>query len=251
MVAMPLSSDVDPSARSGHAPDMPHLSAPRVAALICLLAIIALRPAPVAAVAPRTLALAEEQIRQIVSHAAVRIEVEDATTRSVCTGWVGWSEEVRSAAYTAAHCYRTGARYRLTMDGHDDAVYATNLTRWDSLDLMVLWFPRGGLPALRFWKPIPGGPFRAVYVLSERGAPLRLVDVAVPRVHWEVHFNTHPVAVAVPLMSAPGTSGAPVVDLADGKLVGMIVGFAVDRPDLAAVVPAQSIYDALTAAMRR
>jgi hypothetical protein len=126
-----------------------------------------------------------------------------------------------------------------------------SLSRWESLDLMVLWFPRGALPALRFWKPIPVGPFRALYVLTERGAPLRVVDVAVPRVHWEVRFHTHPAAVAVPLLSAPGTSGAPVVDLADGALVGMIVGYAVDSPDLAAVVPAQSIYDTLIATPRR
>jgi hypothetical protein len=98
---------------------------------------------------------------------------------------------------------------------------------------------------------MPAGPFRALYVLTERSAPLRIVDVAVPRVHWEIRFNTHPAAVAVPLMSAPGTSGAPVVDLADGALVGMIVGYAIDRPDLAAVVPAQSIYDALIATPHR
>src|SRR3972149_6023281 len=122
---------------------------------------------------------------------------------------------------------------------------------WEGLDLMVLWFPRGGLPALRFWKPVPAGAFHAVYVLSERGAALRLVDVAVPRVHWEIRFHTHPVAVAIPLLSAPGTSGAPLVDLADGALVGVIVGVAVGRPELAAVVPAQSIFDALTAPARR
>ena len=230
---------------------MTPLRAPRVAALLCLLALTAARPMPAGA-APQARALAPtaNQVRQIVSHASVRIEVEDAVMRGVCTGWIGWSEDTRSAAYTAAHCFRAGARYRLIVAGSDDVVYATNLTRWESLDLMVLWFPRGGLPALRSWKPMPAGPFRAVYVLSARGAPLRLVDVAVPRVHWEIRFNTHPLAVAVPLMSVPGTSGAPVVDLRDGALVGMIVGFAVDRPELAAVVPAQSIYDALVAASR-
>jgi len=251
MFPMTLSSDVYPSARSGHARDMARLSAPRVAAFVYLLALVAVWSTPAAAAPPRTLAPTADQIRHIVSHAAVRIEVEDADTRSVCTGWIGWSEDTRSAAYTAAHCFRAGARYRLTVIGSDDAVYATNLTRWESLDLMVLWFPRGGLPALRFWKPVPAGAFHAVYVLSERGAALRLVDVAVPRVHWEIRFHTHPVAVAIPLLSAPGTSGAPLVDLADGALVGMIVGFAVDRPALAAVVPAQSIYDALTAAAHR
>ena len=224
---------------------------PRVVAPICLLALIAVWSAPTAAAPPGTLAPTADQVRHIVSHAAVRIEVEDAGARSVCTGWIGWSEEARSAAYTAAHCFRRGASYRLTVIDSNDPVYATNLTRWESLDLMVLWFPRGGLPALRFWKPIPAGAFHAVYAFSARGAPLRLVDVAVPRVHWEIRFYTHPAAVAVPLPSAPGTSGAPVVDLADGALVGMIVGFAVDRPQLAAVVPAQSIYDALMVTPRR
>jgi hypothetical protein len=218
---------------------------------ICLLALISVWSASTAAAAPRSLAPSAEQVRSFISHAAVRIDVETADAHGVCTGWVGWSEETRSAAYTAAHCFRDGARYRLTAVGHDDGVYASSVTRWDSLDLMVLWFPRGGLAAIRFWKPIPAGPFRALYALSDRGAPLRLIDVAVPRVYWEVHFITHPVAVAVPLFSAPGTSGAPVVDLADGALVGMIVGFAVDRPDLAAVIPAQSIYDLLISTPRR
>lgn len=223
----------------------------RPAALLCLLGMLALWPVVPAAGAPRAPGPSADKIRSFVSHATVRIEVEEATFRGICTGWIGWSEEARSAAYTAGHCYRPGAYYRLTsLDGRD-AVYATSLSRWESLDLMVLWFPRGALPALRFWKPMPAGPFRALYVLTERSAPLRIVDVAVPGVHWEIRFNTHPAAVAVPLMSAPGTSGAPVVDLADGALVGMIVGYAIDRPDLAAVVPAQSIYDALIATPHR
>ncbi|HEY6103174.1 MAG TPA: trypsin-like peptidase domain-containing protein [bacterium] len=224
----------------------------RAGAFICFLALISAWPAaaPVGA-APRSLTPSAEQVRSFVSHAAVRIDVETSDTHGICTGWIGWSEEARSAAYTAAHCFRAGAHYRLTPVGSDEGVYANSVTRWESLDLMVLWFPRGGLVAIRFWKPIPAGPFRALYALSDRGAPLRLVDVSVPRVYWEVHFNTHPVAVAVPLFSAPGTSGAPVVDLADGALVGMIVGFAVDRPDLAAVIPAQSIYDLLISTPRR
>jgi hypothetical protein len=223
----------------------------RPSALLCLAALFALWPVRPATGAPRTPGTSAEQIRSVVSHAIVRIEVEDANFRGMCTGWIGWSEDARSAAYTAGHCYRPGAYYRLTsLDGRDSA-YAMSLSRWESLDLMVLWFPRGALPALRFWKPMPAGPFRALYVLTERGAPLRIVDVAVARVHWEIRFNTHPAAVAVPLTSAPGTSGAPVVDLADGALVGMIVGYAVDRPDLAAVVPAQSIYEALIATPRR
>jgi len=225
--------------------------APRLALLLCLLGLLsAWSPSTVAAPGRPTTPTAE-QVRSVVAHAAVRIEVEDADSRSVCTGWIGWSEDTRSAAYTAAHCYRPAAHYRLTVIDGSDAVYATNIVRWENLDLMVLWFPRGGLAALRSWKPMPGGPFRAVYVLSERGAPPRLVDVVVPRVHWEVRFHTHPAAVAIPLLSVPGTSGAPVVDLADGALVGMIVGFAADQPALAAVVPAQSIFDALTAPARR
>jgi hypothetical protein len=225
--------------------------AARLAASLSLLALIALWPAAETAAAPRGSAPSADEVRSFVSHATVRIEVEEATFRGICTGWIGWSEDTRSAAYTAGHCYRPGAYYRLTSIDGRDSVYAMSLSRWDSLDLMVLWFPRGALPALRFWKPMPAGPFRALYVFTERGAPQRIVDVAVPRVHWEVRFNTHPAAVAVPLLSAPGTSGAPVVDLADGALVGMIVGYAVDRPDLAAVVPAQSIYDALISMPRR
>lgn len=226
----------------------------RLAAAIGLLALgtALLSPAVAPAAAPsRAPVPTAEQIRDTVLRAAVRIEIGDDATRTICTGWVGWSEVARSVAYTAGHCFRAGARYRIVIAGSDIAEYATNLTRWETLDLMVLWFPRGGLPALRVWKPMPTGPFRAVYVLSERGGPLRLVDITVPRIPSEIRFYTHPMAVAIPLPSAPGTSGAPVVDLDDGALLGMIVGYAFDRPALAAVIPAQSIYDALTAPTRR
>ncbi len=252
MVEMTLSSgsDVYASLPWGHGRDMRRATLCR-AILITLLSVLTAWPVSAAASEPvESAARAAQEIRQTVAHIAVRVEVEGSGTENVCTGWIGWSEEGRSAAYTAAHCYRAGARYRLIVAG-GDPVYATSLARWDGLDLMVLWFPRGHLPALRIWKPLPAGAFRAVYALSEHGAPLRLVDVAIPRVYWEIRFQSHPLAVALPLTSAPGTSGAPVVDLADGALIGMIVGFALDRPELAAVVPAQSIYDALTTATRR
>ncbi len=223
-------------------------ASPCLLALAALLTLTAPHPWGGAATASPP---SSDQIRAVVSQAAVRIEVEDAGFHGLCTGWVGWSEEGRSAAYTAGHCYRPGAYYRLTgIDGRAP-VYAMSLSRWEHLDLMVLWFPRGMLPALRFWKPLPAGPFRALYVFTQRGGPQRVVDVDVARVWWEVRFYTHPAAVAVPLLSAPGTSGAPVVDLADGALVGMIVGYAADHPNLAAVLPAQSIYDTLLATPRR
>ncbi|MGH2398233.1 MAG: trypsin-like peptidase domain-containing protein [bacterium] len=190
-----------------------------------------------------------ESVRQLLQDVAVRIDIIGEETRGICTGWIGWSEHTRSAAYTAAHCYREGARYRLTL-GTGETVFATSLTRWDGLDLMALWIPRGDLRALRSWKPMPGGAFHVFYVLSERGAPPRFVDVPIPRVYWEIRFENHPSAVALPLYSVPGTSGAPVVDAADGLLVGMIVGFVTERPGVAAVVPAQSIYEALSSASR-
>ncbi|MDQ7843031.1 MAG: hypothetical protein QN141_05920 [Armatimonadota bacterium] len=205
----------------------------------------ALAAAPAAPAAPQDLA----GVRQLLEEAAVRIDVEGARVRGVCTGWIGWTEESQSAAYTAAHCYREGASYRITLRG-GEPVYATGFMRWDDLDLMALWLPRGRLRALRGWKRLPPGPFHAVYVLNDRGAGLRLVDAPVPRVYWEIRFENHPVAVALPLYSAPGTSGAPVVDAADGLLVGMVVGFVSERPDVAAVVPAQEIYDLLVRASR-
>ncbi len=190
-----------------------------------------------------------EPVRQLLQDVAVRIDIEAEQTRGICTGWIGWSEEVRSAAYTAAHCYRDGARYRVTL-GTGETVYASALTRWEGLDLMALWIPRGALRALRNWKPIPGGAFHVLYVLNERGGPLRFVDVPIPRVYWEIRFENHPSAVALPLYSVPGTSGAPVIDAADGLLVGMVVGFVTERPEVAAVVPAQNIYEALSGAAR-
>jgi|GEM_PF-3839541 len=175
---------------------------------------------------------------------AVRVDVEGGLQRGVCTGWIGWTEESRSAAYTAGHCFREGARYRITLGG-GEAVYATSFMRWESLDLMALWVPRGRLRALRGWKRLPDGPFHALYVLNERGGPLRFIDTPIPRVYWEIRFENHPSAIALPLYSVPGTSGAPVIDGADGLLIGMVVGFVSERPDVAAVIPAQNIYDAL------
>ncbi len=180
----------------------------------------------------------------LLAQVAVRVDVELPGGRGACTGWVGWSEPARSAVYTAAHCFRDDARYRLEFST-GDAVYATGMARWEALDLMALWAPRGLLPALRVWKPLPSGPFRVLYVLRDRDAGVRVADAHIPRVYWEIRFQNHPAAVALPLYSAPGTSGSPVVDAADGLLVGMVVGFLVDRQDIAAVVPAQQIHAAL------
>jgi len=202
-------------------------------------------PAPADRLAPAAL----DSSRQLLQEVAVRVDIEGSQQRRVCTGWIGWSEESRSAAYTAAHCFREGARYRVTLSS-GEAFYATNLARWEGLDFMALWLPRGGLRALRGWKRLPDGPFHALYVLNERGAPLRFVDAPVPRVYWEIRFENHPTAIALPLYSVPGTSGAPVIDGADGLLIGMVVGFVTERPEVAAVVPAQNIYDVLVNASR-
>ena len=115
---------------------------------------------------------------------------------------------------------------------------------------MALWIPKGHLPVLRAWKHLPVAPFRAMYMLTERGNGSRLVEVDIPRVYSEIRFENRPGAVALPLYSFPGTSGSPIIDLADGLLLGMVVGYLDERPDIAAVVPAQTIYDALVSAAR-
>ncbi len=199
-----------------------------------------------AAPSRQTQAPAVEQLRQLLQTVTVRIDVEMPDQRGVCTGWVGWSEATRSAVYTAAHCYQPNGKYRITVGG--EVIYANGFAKWDGLDLMALWIPRGQLPVLRSWKQLPGAPFRAMYMLSEHGNGMRLVEVDIPRVYWEIRFENRPAAVAVPLYSYPGTSGAPIIDLADGLLVGMVVGFLDERPDIAAVVPAQTIYEALITA---
>ncbi|MDQ7819860.1 MAG: trypsin-like peptidase domain-containing protein [Armatimonadota bacterium] len=188
----------------------------------------------------------EDRWRALLARVAVRVDVELAEMRGVCTGWVGWSEPSRSAVYTAAHCFRPDARYRLHVST-GQAVYATAMARWEDLDVMALWVPRGQLPALRAWKPLPSGAFRVLYLLRDRDADVRVADAGIPRVLWEIRFHNHPSAVALPLFSAPGTSGSPVVDAADGLLIGMVVGFLADRQDIAAVVPAQQIHAALLA----
>jgi len=189
-----------------------------------------------------------EQLYQVLQSVTVRIDVEMPDQRGICTGWTGWSEPSRSAVYTAAHCYHPTGRYRIKVAG--GVVYADGFAKWDGLDFMALWIPRGALPVLRSWKHLPGAPFRALYMLSEHGNGMRPVEVDIPRVYWELRFQNRPAAVAVPLYSHPGTSGAPIIDMADGLLVGMVVGFLDDRPDIAAVVPAQAIYEALATATK-
>lgn len=190
-----------------------------------------------------------EQLRQFLQSVTVHIDIEMPERRGVCSGWIGWSEAGRSAVYTAAHCYQPNAIYRIKV-GSGDPTTSTGFAKWDALDLMALWIPRGPLPVLRTWKQIPSTPFRAMYMLTERGSGTRLVEVDIPRVYSEIRFENHPAAVALPLYSYPGTSGAPIIDLADGVLVGMVVGFLDERPDIAAVVPAQSIYEALISGSR-
>ncbi len=219
-----------------HSADVRHL--PRLLLVLCACAVIA----PAATARTST----GESIRQQLWQAAVRIEVDLPTGRARCTGWIGFTDPARSAVYTAAHCYRPGGQYRVTLES-GDAVSASNLTRWPDIDLMALWIARGNLRTLRAWKPLPDGPFRALYVLSRMGGPLTLTETLVQRVYREIRFDNHPSAVAVPAYSPPGTSGAPIVDLADGMLVGMVIGFASERPEVAAVIPAELIYETLTA----
>ncbi len=186
-----------------------------------------------------------DQIRQFLRDISAHIDVEAADLREVCTGWVGWSQAEGSALYTAGHCFRDGARYRLTF-ATGETVYASSSVRWNELDLLALWIPRGGLRALRSWKQIPDTPFQALYVLNVGDGNLELVEAQVPRVHWEIRFKNSPGAVAIPIYVLPGTSGAPVLDLTDGLLLGMIVGHAPEQPDLTAVIPARLIYKALS-----
>lgn len=223
---------------------------PRIAGWIAVSCVaVSLALAEAAAPAARAAAPTPEQLRQFLQTVIVRIEMESPAQRGVCTGWVGWTEPGRSAVYTAAHCYRPEARYLLRLAG-GDTVYSTGHAKWDTVDLMALWLSRGQLPVLRAWKSLPSTPFRALYVLSDRGTTVSQVEVEVPRVLWEIRFKSHPQAVALPLTSLPGTSGSPIIDLADGLLVGMVVGFLEDRPEVAAVVPASQIYETLLAASR-
>lgn len=193
--------------------------------------------------APQT-SVASDQLRQFLETVTVHIDIETPDHRGICTGWVGWSESARSAVYTAAHCYNPDGKYRATI-GKGNTLPAAGVTKWDAPDLMVLWVPRGNLPILETWKPLPTASFRALYMLYERGAGSHLVEVEIPRIYSEIRFTNNPASVAIPMTSYPGTSGAPIVDAADGALVGMVVGFLENRPDIAAVIPAQTIYKAL------
>ncbi len=181
----------------------------------------------------------------LLADVAVRIETLAPAARGLCTGWIGWSEPSRSAVYTAAHCFQGGATYRIMLPS-GAFVYATGLTRWEQEDLMALWIPIGGLRTLRTWKPLPDHAFRALHVLNMPDRPLQVIETTVERVFSEIRFYNHPAAVAIPIYSVPGTSGAPIVDSADGRLLGMVVGHLSERRDISAVIPAQFLYEILS-----
>lgn len=186
---------------------------------------------------------------QLLQHVTVRIEAEAPGVRGNCTGWIGWSEPSRSAVYTAAHCAYADAAYRVILPS-GDFVYATGSTRWNQEDLMALWIPIGGLRTLRSWKPLPDRAFHALHALNTPGRPLQILQTPVERIYSEIRFFNHPAAVAIPIYSAPGTSGAPVVDAADGLLLGMVVGHLSERREVSAVLPAQFLYEVLSNASR-
>lgn len=211
---------------------------------VVLVAVIALEW-PASAMPPlQTQALPTDYLRQFLEAITVRIDIDLPDRHGICTGWIGWTEAERSAVYTAAHCYQPDGKYRATLGGRN-SLPADGVTKWDGPDLMVLWIARGNLPILWSWKPLPTTPFRALYMLYERGSGSHLVEVDIPRIYSEIRFQNHPASVALPMASYPGTSGAPVIDAADGALVGMVVGFLENRPDIAAVIPAQTIYKTL------
>lgn len=213
----------------------------RALTIICVVVLVAW-PAH----ADRAPTLAEA--RQFLKDIAVHIDIENTTVPEVCTGWVGWSEEGQSAVYTAGHCFKSGARYRLTL-ASGEILYASDFVKpasWSGVDLMVLWIPRGPLRAIRAWKVMPKGPFRALYILNGEGVMLEATESQIAHPYSEVVFLNSPAAVALPMPVVPGTSGAPVLDAADSKLVGMVVGRVPGRTDIAAIIPASRIYKALT-----
>ncbi len=185
-----------------------------------------------------------EQTRQFLKDVAVHIDIETPNVLEVCTGWIGWTETGRSAVYTAAHCYQPGATYRLALST-GEVVTASGFARWNDVDLMALWIPRGPLRAIRAWKPMPTGGFYALYVLNGDGTTLAVTETRIAHLFPDIVFINAPSAVAMPISVLPGTSGAPILDQADGLLVGMIVGHIPDRRDISAVIPASRIYKAL------
>jgi hypothetical protein len=208
--------------------------------MVVVLALVLAWPASATPSQP-TQGASVEELRQFLATVTVRIDIEMPDKYGLCTGWIGWTEASRSAVYTAAHCHSANGRYR-TKSGASEAIYADGYAKWEGSDLMALWIPRGGLPVLWSWKPLPDTPFRALYMLHEPRSGMRLVEVDIPRAYRDIRLVNNPNAVAVPLQSYPGTSGAPIVDMADGMLVGMVVGFLEGRPDIAAVIPAETIY---------
>jgi len=191
------------------------------------------------------------QARQFIKDVSVRIDIEAPDVLELCTGWIGWTEREWSAVYTAAHCFRKDAQYKLTLASGDSVTATGAPVRWPKLDLMVLWIPRGPLPAIRTWKEIPDGAFSVLYVLSGARGTLEVTETKIPRVYREIVFVNSPAAVAMPIYVRPGTSGAPILDPADNRLIGMVVGHISDRQDITAMIPAFRIYRALVEAGKK
>lgn len=95
-------------------------------------------------------------------------------------------------------------------------------------------------------QPVPDVPFRILQVLRTPNNSLMLVESAVERVQREITFKNDAFSVAIRLAGQTGDSGSPVLDLADGRLVGMLIGGSTTQPGLAAVIPASVIYRTLT-----
>src|SRR2546427_12118804 len=138
-----------------------------------------------------------EQLRQFLGSVIVRIDIDLPERRGVCTGWIGWTESSRSAIYTAAHCYQPDAKYLVTIGS--ESIVSNGFTKWDSLDLMALRIPKGHLPVLRAWKHLPVVPFRAMYMLTERGNGSRLVGVAIPRAYADIRLQNRSTSATPPL----------------------------------------------------
>src|SRR5712691_7135378 len=110
-------------------------------------------------------ALPTDHLHQFLETVTVRIDMDLPDRRGICTGWVGWTEAERSAAYTAAHCYQPDGKYRATIGGRA-SLSASGVTRRAAPHLMVRWVARGLLHLLGARNARPPAPCRALYRLG-------------------------------------------------------------------------------------
>ena len=168
-----------------------------------------------------------------------RGELDDAYGSGVVIASGRWGSRILTAAHVVADA--RGLRARV---GDRRTVAAKVVaTSDDALDLATVEIPVPGLSTVALGDPARLAPGRAVAVL---GYPIpdafsdeRLGTVASLRTGRIASIRTGAIELDLPVI--PGESGGPVVDLADGALLGIAASRFEDEPSIGFAIPVDAI----------